>query len=148
MIGTETVIQASAVAIGGRALLIEGPPGCGKSTLALTLIDRGAQLIGDDGVALARRGDRIVASPPPRIAGMLEIRGVGIVELPAVSAPLTLAIMLGTGGPRLPDAAERRDILGLTIPCLTFPATAGALALRVEQALALHGLTVPEPPKP
>ena len=53
---SDPLFQASAVAINGRALLIEGEPGAGKSSLALALIDRGAQLIGDDGVALRRVG--------------------------------------------------------------------------------------------
>src|SRR3546814_11755709 len=55
MVKASSVIQGSAVAIGGRAVLIIGPPGSGKTSLALALIDRGATLIGDDGVALARR---------------------------------------------------------------------------------------------
>ena len=57
--------QATCVAIGGRAVLIEGEPGSGKSSLALALIDRGAALIGDDGVRLELRGNRLYASPPP-----------------------------------------------------------------------------------
>ena len=59
------VRQAGAVAIGGCGLLIEGAPGSGKSSLALALIDRGAALIGDDGVALSLRGGRLWAAPPP-----------------------------------------------------------------------------------
>ena len=55
--------QATCVAIEGRGLMIEGSPGSGKSSLALALIDRGAMLIGDDGVLLEPRGDRLHASP-------------------------------------------------------------------------------------
>lgn len=51
--------QATCIAIGGRALLIEGPPGSGKSSLALSLIDRGAMLIGDDSVLLEARHGRL-----------------------------------------------------------------------------------------
>ena len=76
----EQLLQASAVAIGGRGLLLEGPPGSGKSSLALALIDRGARLIGDDGLRLVRRGKDVMAEPPPNIAGKLEIRGVGIFD--------------------------------------------------------------------
>ena len=63
------VHQASAVVIGGRALLIEGPPGSGKSSLTLALIDRGAGLIGDDAVTLMREGAALIASPhnPPGV---------------------------------------------------------------------------------
>ncbi|MEC7623469.1 MAG: serine kinase, partial [Pseudomonadota bacterium] len=54
---SETVLaNVTGVAIGGRVLLIEGPPGAGKSSLALALIDRGATLVGDDAVTLDRRG--------------------------------------------------------------------------------------------
>ena len=52
--------QATAVEIGGRALLIEGPPGSGKSSLALALIDRGARLIGDDSVMLEVSGRQLL----------------------------------------------------------------------------------------
>ncbi|HSF13162.1 MAG TPA: serine kinase, partial [Erythrobacter sp.] len=66
------VMQASAVAIDGRGLLIEGPPGSGKSSLALALIDRGAGLIGDDAVTVAPESGLLIAAPPPNIAGLLE----------------------------------------------------------------------------
>lgn len=72
MNGTDTLIaQASAVAIKGRALLFEGPPGAGKSSLALALIEHGARLIGDDGVTLLRtQAGELIAAPPPRIEGL------------------------------------------------------------------------------
>jgi HPr kinase/phosphorylase len=57
--------QATCIAIANRAVLIEGEPGSGKSSLALVLIDRGAALVGDDGVRLETRAGRLLASPPP-----------------------------------------------------------------------------------
>ena len=79
---TKTTLQASAVAINGRALVLEGAPGVGKSSLALALIERGAMLIGDDGVTLVRDGDgesaRLLAVPPPNIEGLLEVRGAKV----------------------------------------------------------------------
>lgn len=136
------VLQASVVAIGGRALMIEGPAGSGKSSLALALIDRGAMLIGDDGVTLTREGDAVIAQPPPSIAGLLEIRGLGLVELPlAPPTPLALVLTLGgERGERLPDCVPTCEILGLSIPCLAFEPGAIAPAVRAEHALALHGL--------
>lgn len=138
----ELVMQASAVVIGGRALLIEGPPGSGKSSLALALIDRGAGLIGDDAVRLTRGGGEIIASPPPHIAGLIEVRGIGIVTLPlADPAPVALILTLGSAaGERLPEVAARRDILGLAIPVLPFTPGTLAPAIRAEWALAVHGL--------
>lgn len=64
MSGGALVRQFGCVAIGGRGLLIDGPPGSGKSALALALIDRGAQLVGDDGVNLRRAEGRVWAAPP------------------------------------------------------------------------------------
>ncbi|MGB3712601.1 MAG: serine kinase [Erythrobacter sp.] len=141
------VVQAGAVAIGGRAMAILGPPGCGKSSLALALIDRGAQLIGDDGVTLSREegpdGLRLVAVPPPNIQGLIEIAGIGIVRLPfAEPTPLALVLDLGRMGPRLPETLDMREWMGVAIPVLPFAPNPVAAALRAEHALALHGLPV------
>lgn len=140
MASPEHLVQASAVAIDGRALLIEGVPGSGKSSLALALIDRGAQLIGDDGVRLELDGDRVIAAPPPNIAGKLEIRGVGIIDLPATSAPVALILALDEEAPRFPDPVPVQELLGQTIPRLLFRAEDANAAIRAEWALRLHGL--------
>lgn len=102
---TSLVRQAGCVAIDGRAVLIEGPSASGKSSLALALIDRGAVLVGDDGVTLEAREGRLWASPPPNIAGKLEIRNLGIVTLPVTSAPLSLVLMLDDAAPRYIEQA-------------------------------------------
>jgi HPr kinase/phosphorylase len=137
------VLQVSAVTIGGRALLIEGPPGSGKSGLALALVDRGAGLIGDDGVTLTPHGGRLIASPPPNIAGLIELRGVGIVRLP-LAPPAPAALILTLGGPppaRLPETPlPRRFIAGCAIPVLAFDPAPPAPALHAEWALRIHGL--------
>lgn len=137
------VLQASAVSIAGRALLIEGPPGSGKSSLALALIDRGAGLIGDDAVTLQRQGGRLIASPPPNIAGLIEVRGVGLASL-AVAPPAPVALILAIGGPvpeRLPPAPlPTRVLAGVAVPVLAFDPGAIAPARRAEWALHLHGL--------
>lgn len=137
----ELVHQASAVAIDGRALILEGEPGVGKSSLALALIDRGAALIGDDGVTLAREGERLIASPAPNIEGLLEVRGVGLIRVPSVArVPVCLILALGEEGERLPDALPMRDILGVAVPVLPFIPGAIAPAQRAQMALAKHGL--------
>jgi HPr kinase/phosphorylase len=139
------VMQATAVAIGGRALLIEGPPGSGKSSLALALIDRGAGLIGDDAVSLTRSGDLLIAHPPPHIAGLIEVRGVGIIKLD-VAGPAPVALLLRLGGTpaeRLPDQLATRPIEGVAIPVLAFDPGAIAPAIRAEWALRQHGLAYP-----
>jgi hypothetical protein len=135
-------MQASTVAIAGRALLIEGPPGSGKSTLALALIDRGAGLIGDDGVTLTAVDGVLIAAPPPNIAGLLEVRGVGLATLP-LAPPAPVALILTLGGPspsRLPESPlPVREIAGIAVPVLAFDPGPLAPAARAEWALRMHG---------
>ena len=133
--------QASCVALAGRGVLIEGPPGSGKSTLALGLIDRGAALVGDDGVLLEPRAGRLWALPPPAIAGLLEIRNVGLARLAVVSAPVAVVLRLDRAAPRHLDAAERVELAGMTVPLVHLWPDTPALPLRAEWALAMHGLT-------
>ena len=131
--------QATCVAIGGRGVLVEGPPGSGKSSLALALIDRGATLVGDDGVLLEQRDGRLWALPPPNIAGLIEIRNVGLATLPAEPAPVALVLRLDPAAPRQPESAEDFVLAGVSVPLVRlWPDTPG-LALRAEWALALHG---------
>ncbi|MFM7377114.1 MAG: HPr kinase/phosphorylase [Erythrobacter sp.] len=137
------VLQASAVVIGARALLIEGPPGSGKSSLALALIERGAGLIGDDAVTLTPSEGRLIASAPPNIAGLLEVRGVGLARLD-VAPPAPAALILALGGPppaRLPETPlPMREIAGVALPVLAFDPGPIAPAARAEWALRLRGL--------
>lgn len=137
--------NVTGVVIGGRALLIEGPPGAGKSSLALALIDRGAMLVGDDAVSVERRGDAVLASPPPNTEGLLELRNVGIAEFPVASGPVALVLALDRAAPRFPVELATRDIAGSAIPLLPFAAGDAVQALRAEHALALHGLPLPKP---
>lgn len=133
--------QASCVAIGGRALMIEGPPGTGKTSLALALIDRGARLVGDDGVILeVRSGSILWAAPPPRIAGMIEVRNVGIAELDPIEAPVALILALDPSAPRFVEQAPLYDILGIPVPRLKFAPQGPVAAIRAEYALRMHGL--------
>jgi HPr serine kinase-like protein len=132
--------NVSCVAIGGRGLLVEGEPGSGKSSLALALIDRGAVLVGDDGVILEARGERLWALPPPNIAGLIEARGVGLLSLPATSAPLALVVSLGDTAPRFLDAADQVERGGRTLPRVTLDRASPVLPLLAEYALKTYGL--------
>ncbi len=131
--------QATCVAVAGRALLIEGPPGAGKTTLALQLLDRGAQLVGDDGVALALRGEQLWASPPAATAGLVEVRNVGLVRFPALEAPVALVLRLVRDAPRFVERAEDMAIGGTHVPLLWFDPAIPAAAIRAELALERHG---------
>lgn len=133
--------QASCVAIGGQAVMIEGPPGAGKTSLALGLIDRGARLVGDDGVLLELRENGVLwAAPPPRITGMIEIRNIGIAELEPVAAPVALLLLLDPSAPRFVEQAPLHQLLGVGIPMLRFAPQGPVSAVRVEYALRMHGL--------
>ena len=114
------LIHASCISLSGRAALIVGPSGSGKSSLALHLISLGAGLVADDRTILTRKGEALIASAPETITGMIEARGVGILRLePAPAAPVHLVIDLGhKTEARLPERREYR--LGdFTFPCLS-----------------------------
>ena len=84
-------------------MLLRGAPGAGKSDLALRLIEAGARLVADDQVALTGGGGTLLAGPPARIAGLLEVRGIGIVSMEFVpQCPVDLVVDLVA-----PDAVER-----------------------------------------
>jgi len=97
-------IHATCVVYKRRGILIVGKSGSGKSDLALRLIALGARLVADDRADLAVRNGALVATPPKIIAGLLEVRGVGIVETPhAASARIALVVDLSGSVERLPE---------------------------------------------
>jgi serine kinase of HPr protein (carbohydrate metabolism regulator) len=140
-ISSET-LHASCVAIGGHAVLLHGRSGCGKSDLALRLVDRGATLVSDDYTLLRRVDDRLVASPPPTIAGRIEVRGIGIVDLPHVTdAEVRMLVMLDEPTPRMPaEIPARRSIAGIEVPVVALPPFDASAPIKVELALRHFGL--------
>lgn len=131
---------ATCVAIHGRALLIEGPSGSGKSMLALELIDRGAVLVGDDGVTLIARQGQLFASPPPRIAGLLEVRNLGLLTFPTTQeVPVALVLRLDSEAPRYIEAAEPVELGGTKLPMVRVWPDGTGLALKAELALRQFG---------
>ena len=133
--------QLTCVAIAGRGVLIEGEPGVGKSSLALALIDRGACLVGDDGVSLLARDDRLLASPAPATRGLLEVRGVGLLPFPCRDeVPVALLLRLDGQAPRYIEEPARAVVLGVSLPLVALWPDSPVLALRAELALQVHGL--------
>jgi len=140
LLSSETV-HASTVASDGRAVLISGPSGSGKSDLALRLLDRCFTLVSDDQTIVRREGDRLIASAPPTIKGKLEIRGVGIVEMDTLDdVPVALFVELTSEIMRLPDDRRERPVLGVSLPLVSVDALTASAASKVALALDRLGL--------
>ena len=139
-ISAET-LHATTVAVDGRAVVISGPSGAGKSDLALRLLDRGFILVSDDRTIVKREADRLVACAPPNIAGKLEVRGIGIVEMETANdVPVALLVELASDIQRLPDDGRERLILGIGVPLVSINATEASAPSKVALALDRMGL--------
>lgn len=127
--------HATCVAIDGRAVLLEGPPGAGKSDLALRLIDRGAMLVSDDQTLLVGDGAIVLARAPATIRGRIELRGVGIVTMAAVDdVPVALIVRLDGTPLRMPERHWRR-LAGIAVREIALDAFHAATPLKIEWAL-------------
>lgn len=141
-----TLLHATAVAVEGSAALLTGPSGSGKSDLALRMLtgafrDRGrmltARLVSDDQVVVERAGDRLRVRAPDAIAGLVEVRDIGLVtfdHLPEAEA--RLIVDLRGAGERLPDPGERREVLGVPLPVLRLDAFHASAPAKVALWLA------------
>jgi HPr kinase/phosphorylase len=115
----DAIVHASAIAIDGRAALLTGASGSGKSTLALQAIGLGAGLISDDRTALRRTGGLLMAAPAPHIAGMIEVRGVGLLRAPvATETPVALLVDLDLPETERLPPWRVGTLLDLELPCL------------------------------
>jgi len=144
-------IHASAVLVGARAVLIQGPSGSGKSRLALALLTAEhpgrlpfARLVADDRVLLAAEHGRLLARSVPALAGLIEVRGLGIRRVPFEPlAAIGLVVELGQPEThRLPDPASREiEIAGIRLPRLAVAAGIDPLPLVLAQLGTVDGLT-------
>lgn len=137
-----TITHGTSVAFGGRAVLLRGSSGAGKSDLALRLIKAAHepwQLVSDDQVYLRRDAGKLWVTAPPPIAGRLEVRGIGVIAVPfSENLPLALIADLVAPDqvPRLPDdplPEERLD--GIAIPVLKLNPFAISAPLKLRLAL-------------
>lgn len=133
-------VHGTCVLIGARAVLLRGPAGSGKSDLAFRLI-RGegasALLVADDQVGLVGEEDRLIASPPAALAGLLELRGLGLLPLPfAARAEVALVVDLvpRDAVPRLPEPGFV-TIEGVNLPLVALHAFDLTAAEKVRLAL-------------
>jgi HPr kinase/phosphorylase len=132
-----TLVHASCVAIDKKAVLIAGPPGAGKSDLALRLIDEGAHLVADDQTLLTIQDNVLLASAPSSIAGLFEVRHVGLITLaPVTCVPVALYIELSVTDElsRLPDN-DTIALLDHPIRRLRLPAYFASTPAKIRVAL-------------
>jgi HPr kinase/phosphorylase len=120
-------LHGSAAARHGAGVLLLGPSGAGKSDLLLRLIQDGFSLIADDQV----RVTGLLAAPPDALAGLVEVRGLGLVGFPHTKAPLVLAVAFGLGE-RLPKPESFPD---LDLPLIHVDAGAVSASFRISLAL-------------
>ena len=129
-------LHVSCVARDGRAILISGRSGSGKSDLALRLIDRGAMLVSDDYTIVRCVRGRLLAAAPPNIEGRIEVRGVGILQFETVSdVPVALFVDLERDVERLPSSRETMTIAGVEVPLIAANALEASAPVKVEAAL-------------
>jgi serine kinase of HPr protein (carbohydrate metabolism regulator) len=144
MTGVGGRVHATSVALrrgrNWRAALLRGPSGAGKSDLALRLIEAGWRLVADDQTELVRQGRRVMASAPPRIAGLIEARGLGIVELARDQlvrrAPVLLLVDLTHPEriERLPESASE-TVLGIKLPVVSLAPFEASTPAKLRLAL-------------
>jgi serine kinase of HPr protein (carbohydrate metabolism regulator) len=147
---SRVIVHGTTIAVAGRAALLRGPSGSGKSDLALRVValpplapsGAGAELVADDRTCVARMGDDLHVTAPETIAGAIEVRGVGIVRLPACpTARLALVVDLvpaGTAVDRMPEALSA-SWFGVTVPRIVLHPFEASAAVKVVLALRHDG---------
>ncbi len=140
------LVHATCVAVpdeqnGAAGILLLGPSGAGKSDLALRLIDEGAQLVADDQTSLSQRESALWAEAPESLAGLIEVRGLGIIRMPyleKVRVSACFDLVEATKIERLPEP-KTRTFLGISLPSLDlFPFEASA---KVKLRLAVREMS-------
>jgi HPr kinase/phosphorylase len=145
------VVHGTCVALGGRGALLRGPSGCGKSDLALRflfLARRGPAareapaLVADDRVELRRDGSRVLASAPPSIHGKIEVRGVGIVDIGALSScelVLVVDLVAPEAVERMPEPGATARLAGVELPLLQLAPRQSSAPIKLALAVAHAG---------
>ncbi len=124
-----------------RAVLLRGLSGAGKSDVALRLIEAGGRLVADDQTHLVKSGRAVIASAPPSLAGLIEVRGIGIVKLGRAQliarAPLALLVDLVPPDQveRMPEPAHEK-VLDVDLPRLALAAFEVSIVTKLRLALA------------
>jgi serine kinase of HPr protein (carbohydrate metabolism regulator) len=139
-------LHGTAIALGDRAVMLRGPSGAGKSDLALRALaappgrfsEAAFELVGDDQVIVRRAGGRLMVNAHPRLAGLIEVRGLGILPVRhRAEAGLVLVADLVAGGDveRLPDPWPVTDVLGVPVPVMRLAPFEASAPLKLALAL-------------
>ena len=131
-----TQIHGTCVELAGAGIVLRGPPGSGKSDLALRLIDGGARLVADDRVVLEAASGTLFASAPPALAGMIEVRGIGLARVPSldrVRVAVVIDLAAASEIERLPEPATCQ-LLGVSLPCVRLEPFAASACAKVRLA--------------
>jgi HPr kinase/phosphorylase len=124
-----------------RAVLLRGSSGAGKSDAALRLIEAGGRLVADDQTHLAKTGHAVIATAPPSLAGLIEVRGIGIVKLSRaqLTARAPLALLVDLVSPdhveRMPEPAHE-TVLDIDLPRLSLTPFEASFVMKLRLALA------------
>jgi len=130
-------VHATTVAFDNHGVLITGPSGSGKSDLAVRLIDRGAVLVADDQTRLYLENNMVMARAAKPLAGLMEVRGLGILKFPhAAHCPLACIMDLTAEPARLPDQ-QAAEYLGHSFPVFRINAFENSAPCKVGLALKL-----------
>ncbi len=140
------ILHGTAIALGDRAVLLRGASGAGKSDLALRAMaaslgcfaERPFELVGDDQVIVHRAGERLMVNAHPRLAGLIEVRGLGILPVPhKPEAGLLLVADLAAGRDivRLLDPWPVTDVLGVPMPVMRIAPFEASAPLKLALAL-------------
>ena len=132
------LVHGTCVAIDEFGVLIIGPPGSGKSDLALRLVDLGARLVADDYLYVEASGQELLATVPDTIAGMMEVRGLGIVTLPYLDTcrvGLCVELVEPVRVPRLPKSGRMTTYENLDIPSFELSPFEASAAAKVKLAV-------------
>jgi serine kinase of HPr protein (carbohydrate metabolism regulator) len=144
-------VHATCIAVEGRAVLLRGPSGSGKSDLALRCLalqptpwsPARACLVADDRVLLTRDVNHVVASCPPSIAGRIEVRGLGIVPVetvPAATVVLVVDLTAREKIERFPHPLVDEALLGVRLPVLPLWPFECSAPLKVLFAIGIYGV--------
>jgi len=130
-------VHATTIDLNGDGVMLRGPSASGKSDLGLRLIDAGGRLVADDRTELTLSGGAVRASAPKEIAGRMEVRGIGIMEVPTVPETRLALVVELVGAEdveRLPEP-ETADVLGVALPLVRLAPFEASAPAKVRTAL-------------